>query len=368
MFTNGVDTCLPLCPFLFSGLLLLIQTALVYGIFGAAAVYVTRSSADLWVGHTGTQSFDLGRAIPRDTEIKMLMDPGVERIEPFQWLGGDWHGLVGKGTVSVFISGIDPRSDGMMFDHALRPALRQRLYEPGSIIVDRNDLSKLGLDSSDYGLLNGHRVHLVGTAKGLGALGGVNVLTSLTTARWLSDITSDDERVTYYGIKLRHPGALSPVIHRLRSAGKPWVDVWTRQELARKTMVYWLFETGAGLGILFLTVIILMVGIAITSQTLMATVSSCLREYATLQALGVGFRELRKVVLEQAAWIGGLGIVFGSALGGAILIVAREQGVPVRINTTMALVLIVLVMMIAQISGVLAVRTLRHADPARLLR
>ena len=40
----------------FSGVLLAMQAALVLGIFGSAAIYVTASSADLWVGYPGTQS------------------------------------------------------------------------------------------------------------------------------------------------------------------------------------------------------------------------------------------------------------------------------------------------------------------------
>ncbi len=48
----------------FSGLLLMVQAALVLGIFGSAAVYVRASTADLWAGYPGTQSVNFGRATP----------------------------------------------------------------------------------------------------------------------------------------------------------------------------------------------------------------------------------------------------------------------------------------------------------------
>ena len=40
----------------FSGLLLLVQAALVLGIFGSAAVYIEASKGDLWIGYPGTRT------------------------------------------------------------------------------------------------------------------------------------------------------------------------------------------------------------------------------------------------------------------------------------------------------------------------
>jgi putative ABC transport system permease protein len=82
----------------FSGCLLLMQAALMFGIFDSASVYIRKSAADLWVGYPGTQSIELGRPIPRDTEVALLMDPDVERVEPFQWLDGDWRGPADRGS------------------------------------------------------------------------------------------------------------------------------------------------------------------------------------------------------------------------------------------------------------------------------
>ena len=43
----------------FTGVLLLMQAALVMGIFGGASVYVNQSGGDLWVGYPGTQTIEL---------------------------------------------------------------------------------------------------------------------------------------------------------------------------------------------------------------------------------------------------------------------------------------------------------------------
>ncbi len=351
----------------FSGLLLLMQAALVLGIFGASAVYINASGADLWAGYPGTQSIELGRPIPPYAEVDLLGDPAVLRVEPFAWIDGDWRGPADTGGVSVFVSGIDPRPDGMMFAYVLTPAQRALLREPGGVIVDAADLPKLGVRVGDQALINGQLVRIAGVGHGLRALGGVNVVASLDTARVLDTDTGGAE-VAYYVARLKPGSDASRVAKRLNAQARGRFAVWTAAAFARRAVLYWMFETGAGLGVMFLALVVFAVGAVITSQTLMAAVAGSVREYATLYALGVGFGRLRGVVLEQAAWIGLCGLIIGGVLSLILIALARGQDVPVRLDPFAWLVCAALVMGIALVSGVAAVRALRHADPALLLR
>lgn len=352
----------------FSGLLLLVQAALVFGIFNSSAVYIRSSGGDLWLGYPGTQSIELGRPIPQQAEIAARMDPAVERVEPFNWIDGDWRGPADKGGVSVFISGIDTRPDALMFADVLSPQLRAKLDEPDGVIVDRADLAKLGLDVGGQAVVNGHRVRIVGVGNGLRALGGVNILTSLATSRRLDNGDSGG-RVAYYVVKLRDPALAQAVRARLQPTGTSRTfEAWTREGFARRAVAYWMFETGAGLGVLLLAIVVFVVGALITSQTLMGAVAGSIREYATLQALGVGFARLRFVVLQQAAWVGASGLVVGGIATALVVLLAHRRDVPVQLDVATVAVCAVLVMGIALLSGLAAVRTLRHADPALLLR
>ena len=351
----------------FSGLLLLVQAALVFGIFNSSAVYIRKSGGDLWLGYPGTQSIELGRPIPQQAEIAALMDPAVERVEPFDWIDGDWRGPADKGGVSVFVSGIDTRADALMFADALTPGLRARLDEPDGVIVDRADLPKLGLDVGGQAVVNGHRVRIVGVGSGLRALGGVNIVTSLATSRRLADGDSGG-RVAYYVVKLRAGSDAAAVRKRLQPHGQRTFEVWTRDAFARRAVGYWMFETGAGLGVVLLAIVVFVVGALITSQTLMGAVAGSIREYATLHALGVGFARLRRVVLEQAAWVGAFGLLVGGIATAVVVLLAHRRDVPVQLDLVTVAVCAMLVMGIALLSGLAAVRALRHADPALLLR
>ncbi|HWU78300.1 MAG TPA: ABC transporter permease [Rhodanobacter sp.] len=352
----------------FAGLLQLLQLALVLGIFGSTSLYITGSSADVWVGYPGTQSVGSGRSIDADVQSHILMDPAVQRVEPYLWVDGDWRGPGETGGVSVFVSGIDPAADGLMFSRVLPAGLRARLAEPDAIVVDRSALDQLGVGLGQTATINGHQVHVVGISSGLRALGGVNVLCSLDTARRL-DNDAADMGPTYLVAKLRHQNQAQAVAARLRGdqAFGPYTT-WSAADFARISVLYWLFDTGAGAGVLFLAGIVFLVGAVITSQTLIAAVNGSVREYATLNALGVGVAALRRVVLEQAFWVGALGLLGASVLGVVLMLLARSQDVPVVLNVPAALACIILVMGLAAVSGLAAMRSLRRADPATLLR
>jgi putative ABC transport system permease protein len=353
----------------FASLLQLLQAALVLGIFGSASVYITRSSADLWAGYPGTQSVNLGRPISEDVAMRLRMDPDVVKVEPFRWVDADWRGSRDTGGVSVFVSGIDARPDGMMFSRVLPLALRARLNEPGAVIVDEADLDSLGVDVGDSAAINGQRVRVVGVSRGLRALGGVNIVASLETARVLDVAPDDAGMMTYFIAKVR-PGVRPRMVAKRLNGSNAFgpYTVWTAKAFARESSLYWMFDTGAGAGVLFLAGIVFLVGSVITSQTLIAAVIGSIREYATLNALGVGRGSLRKVVLEQAFWVGALGLVCSIVIGFILLAIARNRSVPMELNPLITIVCLALSMALAIVSGLAAVRTLRRADPASLLR
>ncbi len=292
-------------------------------------------------------------------------------VEPFHWVDGDWRGPRDTGGVSVFVSGIDARPDGMMFARALPPALRARLDEPDAVIVDRADLDSLGVSVGDTATINGHRVRVVGVSSGLRALGGVNVVASLDTARQLDTDPSNANRMTYFVAKLRDPDQPQLMSPHDCAATVPSAiyDVWTAQDFARRSQLYWMFDTGAGAGVLFLAGIVFLVGAVITSQTLVAAVIGSIREYATLNALGVGVGD----IAQGGDGTGVLGRCH-RALSAVRCLVASPwcshaaRSVPVALDPWTALACLVVGMGLATVSGLAAMRSLRRADPATLLR
>lgn len=353
----------------FASLLLLLQTSLVLGIFQSASVYVIGSGADVWLGYPGTQSVDQGRPIDPYAGTLLDMDPDVSRIEPFIWFDGDWRAAAGTGAVSVFVSGIDTRPGAMMFSRSLSPLLRAALQTPDAVVVDRAELKKLRVQVGGSAHINGQLVRVAGVSSGLRALGGVNVLASFETARRLNVDAAHPDWPTYFVAKVRdgaRPDVVAARLTRSRSGGAH--EAWSADDFARRSTIFWLFDTGAGAGVLFLAGVVLLVGAAITSQTLIGAVFASIREYATLNALGVGIGSLRWVILEQAWWVGAVGLVAASVGSVIVIEFARLRDIPVVFNAQLWGACMGVVMALAVVSGLVALRSLSRADPAELLR
>ena len=158
----------------FSGLLVLLQAAVILGIFSLSSLYVTRSSADLWVGFPGVQSIDLGRPIAGTAELFLRMDPHVKRVEPFVWGSGEWR-TGSRGMVNVYIVGIDTHPDAMVLADALSPEQRRLLLQPDVVLADTADFRKLGVKVGDVVEINGRQVKVVGSTRGLRGLGGMQI-------------------------------------------------------------------------------------------------------------------------------------------------------------------------------------------------
>ncbi len=355
----------------FAGVLLIVQAALVLGIFGTAAIYVKASSADIWAGFPGTQSVNYGHAISADVESHLRMDPDVTRVEPYEWVDGEWRsGAQGTGNVSVYLSGISTGDDAMMFGRILPADLRAQLREPGAVIVDSADLDTLGVDlQSNRAWINGKAVRVVAAQPGLRGLGGVNVLASLDTARAIAG-TDPHEGSTYFVAGLRSPDLADRVRDRLAaSMGQATpVEFWTAPAFASRSQQYWLFDTGAGIAVLFMAVIVCFVGAVITNQSFASVVAGSVREYATLNALGAGRYALARVVFEQALLIGGVGMLLAAAFSTVVLLIAQSQRVPVQLTPMVIIGCVALVAVMAMLSSIMAVRSVVRSDPSLLLR
>lgn len=353
----------------FSGLLILIQLALLLGMFGTVSAYIDQSEADLWVGYEGTKSVDLGRNIASSNEVFLRMHPEVEQVERFLMGYGAWRRPDG-GPISVTIIGVDTRTQALALARGISASLRAALDEPDTIVVDVSDLEKLQARIGSRAEVNGRTVKVVGTMEGFRAIGGAYIFASLSTAQRLLDPTGRvADETTYFLLKLAHPELTERVREQLIPAGsrRPY-SVWEAHSFSVQSQLYWLFESGAGMGAGFASLLGLAVGALITRQALMAAVLASLREYATLRALGVSLASLRRVVLEQSCWIGVAGLSITAPLACAIGYLAHRAAVSMVFPAWLIAATALLMLAIAIGSGLYALRPLFKSAPADLLR
>ncbi len=246
------------------------------------------------------------------------------------------------------------REDTVAFDALSRP-------EFGDIV------GLLARDGVVKAQLGNRMVDVVGTVK-LGAsftADGSVVMNEKTLWRVLPGMRPSDASVIALQLQ---PGAdLQSVRSELVKTLPHDVDVITRAELLRREQVYWDAATPIGVIFLFGTLMGLMVGTVIVYQILFTDVTNHLREYATLKAIGFSNLYLSKVVICEACIIGCLGFFPGLL---ASLLLYRVAGDAAYLNLVLtgqrgiAVFLMIVGMCVA--AGLLALRKLRHADPAEI--
>jgi putative ABC transport system permease protein len=350
----------------FAGLLVLVQLALLLGLFGSVSIAIDESKADLWIGFRNTKSVDLGRAVLFGSDTSALIHPQVKRVEPMSNAFADLRRADGV-AVSVFIYAIDPRPDGIAFARLLSAQQRALLEEPDAVLIDVADQGKLAATTGSLVEINGKRTKIVGMVEGIRGVGGVNILASHATARRMAPDLAGQP--TYLLLKLDSGANPKEMAKDLadRSAA-PKYSVWTAEDFSIQSQTFWLLESGAGIGSGFASLLALIVGVVITSQTLSAAILASLKEYAALRALGVAHAALRKVVLEQAFWVGVVGLTITGALTLGIAWMGNELRIAMAFPWWLVATIAVIVLMIAVGSGVMALRPLFKAQPADLLR
>ncbi len=126
--------------------------------------------------------------------------------------------------------------------------------------------------------------------------------------------------------------------------------------------------TKAGLAALWSAVLGLLVGLAITSQTLYAATAASRREYAVLDALGVPTWRMGVAVLAQSFWLGGAGVGLALPAAAGLSYALNALGVKVMLPAWLLAPVSVLTLAVVLLSGLFALRSLRLVQPAELLR
>ena len=348
----------------FSALLSSLQVGLLLGLFTVVSLPIDRSKAHIWVGYPGVQSVDLGLPIPASWEERLAAQPEVERTEPFL-TGFVFWGRAGGGTEMCVAVGTRLGADSLGAVDDLTPEMRARLTEPGAIVLDKTALAALGMRGvGDEAEVVGCRVRLVGIVRGYKGIAGAYIFCSLETARLL--LHQSPDQVTYLVARCRNSADAPAVVRRLRTHAN--MAAFTSAEFSLRSRLHWLIMTNAGLALGLAALLGLIVGAAVTSQTLYAATTAALREYATFEALGLPTWRMVALVLTQSFWVGLGGIVLALPTVFALARLGALAGARVLLPSWLLLATVALTMAMALVSGLIALRSLRLIEPATLLR
>lgn len=347
----------------FSAVLMSLQSGMVLGVLSIVSLPVDHSAADIWIGAPEVKSVDVGSPIPVRWAARLNLPDVVAQEEYVQGVAF-WHRASGGSELTVVHgSRLYPGAFGAAAE--LTPELRSRLSEPGAVVIDQSDLGRLGLSGEGPdGEVNGKRVRVVGTVRGVKGLVGANLFCSLDTARYLLRLPPD--QTTYLLAKCSDSANVADVANRLRQHGD--MAVFTKAEFSTSTHRHWLLQTGAGIVVGLTTALGILVGVAVTSQTLFAATAASVREFAVLSALGIPRWRMAAAVLTQSFWIGLAGLALAAPVAYSLEAIAEACGAKVILAAGVLAAAAAGTQVTAMLSGVGALRALKLAEPATLLR
>jgi putative ABC transport system permease protein len=348
----------------FSDLLIVLQCGLLLGLFSVTSIPVDRSAADIWVCAPRVLGVDLGRPIPDRFMSRLASESGVERPEVYIQGFTYWTKAEG-GSHLCMIVGARLEDDSLGLVRVLPRELRERLSEPGTVVVDRSDMERLGIHKlGDWGEIFGKRVRVIGVVSGLPSFAGPYVFCSQRTARPLLSMSTDE--TTYLLARCNDPEEAEKIVERLREYED--MTAYTTAGFSYRTRMHWLMTTKAGIALGYTAVLGLLVGAVVTSQTLYSATAASFREYATLEALGIPRRRIGLLILTQAFWIGVSGVVLAFPCIMALAQVAELMDVHVLMPPLLVGGAAAVTLSMALLAGLAALRSLRFIDVYSLLR
>jgi len=366
-----------------SGLLVLAMTGVFIGIGKGFTAQIERSAADIIIMQPGAKSLMGGPSgVPRRFIPLAYNHPAVVEVQPLDGAGGSFQsvknvdptmsqadrakqGAPRQKFVQSSIIDTTPGSVTIPTDYSreLVDALRQ----PYTVAVDETALTTLGVKLGDKALYNGQTVTVVGVTRGYPNMMQPGIVMSRDTLRMLGQADTGP-RVGPLMIKIKDPSQAKIVADQLNQTGKGQWKAWTRQELADANAGA-MFEEGILViiiaGCVFLGIVI---GVAITWQTLRGAIMANIKEFASLRALGVGMGSLRRIVMELSFWVGVVGVAAAISLTWLLSLFAMANAVIIALPLPLLIVVGGGLILIAMVSGLLSMGILKKSQPADLLR
>jgi putative ABC transport system permease protein len=353
-----------------SAVLIGVQCGLVMGLVKTTSATIDHCSADLWVLPNDAPSLHQTSTFPLDWQARIERQPEIERCESYMTAMGRWRHPGHGHTELCMLVGmrLDAASVGAL--SVLTPDLRAVLAEPGAVLIDAWEYRTFGLDGTSYepGEINGRPVRVAGTLHGFHGFAFVYVFCSQDTMRMLTPQFGENPDVaTCLVARCRDPRSTDEVVARLRR-DYPDMHVFSTNELSFTVQRYWLFRSRGGTVLICTLVLALLVGLAVTSETLYGAVLAQAKEYAVLEALGTPRRRVVGLILAQSIWLGVGGVLLALPCTVALARAALWVQTQVILSAPIVSMTFGLTLGMALLAGLSSLGPLRRLEPAELLR
>jgi putative ABC transport system permease protein len=361
LFHDRLSLAVTLVGIVFSVVLVAVQFGIYLGSEDRIAAMLDHAKGDLWVVALGTKSFDDPSLLSGNERYKVLSTPGVAAVEDLAVGFVNWRKPKGGSTAALVVgSEITPSSQ---LPWNITQGSIAALNAPSGVAIDATYFDELGIKRiGERAEVNNIEVQVTTVTQGIRSFTTLPyVFTTLATARTLLGAAPDQSSYTLVNVM---PGTPIEDVRASLAKRLPDAEILTNAEFRKRSLDYWLFETGAGSALIAGAVLGVIVGIVIVAQTLYSSTKDHLNEFATLRALGASALYINKVILMQAVLSALIGYVLGMALSMVVIWVAQDSTLLIVMTPGLAAVLLGLTVGMCVLAALCAIFKVIRIDPA----
>ena len=365
LFHDRIRLIATVVGIVFSIVLVTVQLGVFMSFERMITTMIDHAQADFWIVPAETRSFEDASLLSGRERLHALSIDGVTEAIPVIVGYASWRKPNGGASKSVILVGTPLTSNGM-YPWDVVEGSRGDMSMPGSVAIDRSYSTQLGIPQvGGKAEINNQKARVVAMTKGIRSFTTTpHVFTSLDTARAYLGVPPS--KANYFIVHVAPHASAASVRNRL-AASMPDVEVLTSEEFRHRSLLFWLFDTGAGAALLGSAILGVIVGTIIVAQTLYSSAKDHLKEFATLRAIGSSRGYILKVILGQALLSAVVGFSMAAAIDFSLVRATADAALPIVMTPELILGLFVLTVAMCSIAAVSAIRVVMRNDPVLVL-
>lgn len=321
---------------------------------------------DLIIISKGYLSVQRSLSINKYRLIQARNVKGVESTTGIMIDGARWLNAETNDDSSCMVIGVDPNSSSFESDELNK--LLININNPNSVLVDRISSKDYGkIESGGAAIINNIPYKINGNYDlGPGLISDGSVIMSHESFYTLFN-RSEESGYELGLIKLKPGFEIKSVIKAIDDALPNDIRIIKREDIIKKERDY--FVSVKPIGVMFKVgaTVAFIIGSVILYQVLSFEITNRINEFATMKAMGYKDSYIYKIGMGQALIFSFLGylpaFILAFYLYKLIYTLAR---LPIYMELERALLVLSLTLVMCSIAAVLALRKVKHADPADL--
>jgi putative ABC transport system permease protein len=356
----------------FADLLMFMQLGVLGAALDTSALLNNLLQADIVLISPEARDIQNSATIPRSRLYQAEGQPGIASGTAMYIGFLDWRSPFNAERRSMLIVGTDPDNPGVGLVDVQQQ--KESLKRPDTVIFDRLSRGNypLTLKLLDHGQpvtaeIDRRTLTIIGTFR-LGAAFGLDGTLIGSETTFLHLFPTRSPKSITLGLLQVSPGQ-NPiaVAALLKSKMVGDVDVMTRAEFVQHAKTYQGKHTPIGFIFGLGTVMGFIVGMVMVYQVLSTDVADHLAEYATFKAMGFTNAYLVGIIVEECFILATIGFVPGLIAGeGLMKLMHIATALPTSLPFSRMVLVFLLTFVLCMVSGIIASRRLRKADPAEV--